>query len=196
MSQEKVYLRVVNGQVLYPITMAQIVASGEPFELFKEVIFAQKPVINQFQQLKEKLTVYEDGVGRVDWIVEELSLNHVLGMLQPRDNETGQVKTIAYADIPMEISVWVAKKIVEEVQKRLDAFAATRQYDSITTVASYAPSSRAKRSAEGQRAVEVRDTVWDLIYSYQDAVQSGATPVPRSFDEIEIMLAPYLTWEA
>lgn len=194
MSQEKVYLRVVNGQVLYPITMAQIVASGEPAELFKEVVFAQKPVISQFQQLKENLTVYEDGVGRVDWIVEELSLNHFLGLLQPRDVATGQVKPVAYSDIPPDVAAWVTKKISDEVQMRLDAFAGTRHYDSITTVASYATSSRAQRSKEGKRAVEVRDNVWDLIYSYQAAIQSGSTPVPRSFDEIEAMIASELTW--
>lgn len=194
MSQEKVYLRVVNGQVLYPITMAQIVASGEPAELFKEVIFAQKPVISQFQQLKEKLTVYEDGVGRVDWVVEDLSLNHFLGLLQPRDMQSGQVKSVAYSDIPPDVAVWVSAKIVEEVQKRLDAFAKTRHYDNIVSLKGYATSKRAQRAVEGQRGVDVCDDVWDLIYSYQAAIQSGATPVPRSFDEIEALINPSLTW--
>jgi hypothetical protein len=196
MSQEKVYLRVVNGQVIYPITMANIIASGEPMELFKEVIFAPKPAISQFQQLKEKLTVFEDGVGRVEWIVEELPLNYFLGMLQPRNGDTGQVQTVAFTDIPPDVAVWVSKKIVEEVQKRLDAFAQTRHYDGIVSLTGYATSKRAQRALEGQRGVDVRDNVWDLIYSYQDAIQSGATSVPRSFDEIEAIIAPQLTWEA
>lgn len=196
MSQEKVYLRVVNGNVIYPVSMANIVASGEPAELYKEVIFAPKPSITQFQQLKENLTVYEDGVGRVDYTVEELSLNHFLGLLQPKNLETGVVKTVEFKDIPNDVAIWVTKKIEEEVQARLDAFANTRRYYNIASVASYATSKRTERAIEGQRAVDVRDTVWDLIYSYQAAIQAGTTPVPRSFDEIEAMFAPQLTWEA
>lgn len=195
MSQEKVYLRVVNGQVLYPITMANIIASGEPVELFKEVVFAPKPAISQFQQLKEKLTVFDDGVGRVEWVVEELSLNYFLGLLQPRNAETGQIKTVTYAEIPQDVAVWVSRKIVDEVQKRLDAFAQTRHYDNIVSLKGYATSKRQQRAKEGQRGVDVCDNVWDLVYSYQAAVQSGQTPVPRSFDEIEAIIAPQLTWE-
>ena len=194
MSQEKVYLRVLNGQTLYPLSMANIIASGEPLELYKEVFFAPKPEVSQFQQLKETLTVYADGFGRVDYTVEEMSLNFFLGKLQPRNIETGEVQVAAYANIPPDIAAWVSKKIVEETQKRLDLFAQTRHYDSIHTATSYVNSTRPQRASEGKRAVEVMDTVWDAVYALQAGIQAGVTPVPRSFDVIEAELAPILVW--
>jgi len=195
MSQDKVYLRVVNGEVVYPITEENIIASGEPKELYKEVFFAPKPLVSKFQQLKEKLTVYSDGFGRVDYIVEEYSLNYFLGILQPRNAETGEVTTVEYKDLGTDIRTWVSTKIAEEVQKRLDAFAKERGYDNIVSAKSYVTSSNAQRKAEAERAVKVCDDVWDQVFWYQEMVQTGQQPVPRSFDEIETVFKPMLTWE-
>src|SRR5689334_17873088 len=47
--------------------------------------------------------------------------------------------------------------IVTTVQRRLDAFAQSRGYDSILSAATYAASSVPQFQAEGQRAVALRD---------------------------------------
>lgn len=194
MSQEKIYLRVVNGEVVYPITEANVIASGEPRELFKEVFFAPKPSVNKFQQLKEKLTVYSDGFGRVDYFVEKYSLNYFLGILQPRNPETGEITKVEYKDLESDIRTWVTQEISEEVTKRLDAFAQERGYDSIVSVKSYATSSNPTRKAEAEHAVKVCDEVWDQVFLYQEAVQVGQHPVSRSFEDVALTFQPLLTW--
>ena len=83
--------------------------------------------------------------------------------------------------------------IVEETQKRLDDFAKTRLYDGIMSLCTYANSSIPRFAAEGIRGVELRDQTWAALYAILEEVESGARPIPTSFQDIESEL-PSLTW--
>ncbi len=78
------------------------------------------------------------------------------------------------------------------VQKRLDDFARTRNYDGILSAATYATSSVQKFAAEGQYAVQARDASWAACYQVMADVQSRR----RSMPSIEQVLAelPVLDW--
>ena len=78
------------------------------------------------------------------------------------------------------------------VQKHLDDFARTRNYDGILSAATYATSAVPKFKAEGQYAVEARDATWAKCYEILAAVQNGERPMPM----LEELLSelPVLTW--
>ena len=78
------------------------------------------------------------------------------------------------------------------VQKHLDAFARTRNYDSILSAATYASSTVLKYKAEGQYAVEARDATCVKCYEVLAAVEAGSRPMP-TLDELLTEL-PVLTW--
>ena len=85
--------------------------------------------------------------------------------------------------------------IVSATQARLDAFAATRNYDGILSACTYASSGVPRFAAEGQAAVNARDATWATLYTIMGAVQAGTRPMPTSFADIELDL-PALVWPA
>ena len=78
------------------------------------------------------------------------------------------------------------------VQKHLDDFARTRNYDSILSAATYATSTVPEFAAEGQYAVEARDATWAKCYEVLAAVEAGSRPMP-TLEELLTEL-PVLTW--
>lgn len=78
------------------------------------------------------------------------------------------------------------------VQQHLDTFARTRSYDGILSAATYATSQVPKFKAEGQYAVEARDSTWAKCYEILAAVEAGSRPMP-TLDELLAEL-PVLTW--
>lgn len=86
----------------------------------------------------------------------------------------------------------VISKYTAGVQQHLDTFARTRNYDGILSAATYATSTVPKFAAEGQYAVEARDTTWAKCYEILAAVEEGSRPMP-TLDELLAEL-PVLTW--
>lgn len=80
------------------------------------------------------------------------------------------------------------------VQQRLDDFARTRGYDGILSACTYATSTVPKFAAEGQDAVNARDTTWASCYAILADVQSGARPMP-TLSDLTLEL-PVLAWTA
>lgn len=78
------------------------------------------------------------------------------------------------------------------IQKRLDDFARTRNYDGILSAATYATSAVAKFRAEGQYAVEARDATWAKGYEILAAVEAGQRSAP-TFEQLAAEL-PALSW--
>lgn len=78
------------------------------------------------------------------------------------------------------------------VQRRLDDFARTRNYDGILSAATYATSAVPKFAAEGQCAVQARDATWAACYAIMGEVQGGQRAMPT----IEQVLSelPTLEW--
>lgn len=87
----------------------------------------------------------------------------------------------------------IQSDIIAATQNRLDEFARTRNYDGILSACTYATSSIPKFAAEGQDAVNARDTTWASLYTILAEVQSGTRPMPTGFSGIELEL-PELSW--
>lgn len=84
-------------------------------------------------------------------------------------------------------------EVTEAVQKRLDDFAKTRNYDGILSACTYATDPNPTFAAEGQYCVTVRSQTWATLYTIMAEVESGVRPMPSKFADIEADL-PVLTW--
>lgn len=93
---------------------------------------------------------------------------------------------------PPPTSEQIIAQYTAGVQQHLDTFARTRNYDDILSAATYATSQVPKFKAEGQYAVEARDTTWAKCYEILAAVEVGSRPMP-TLDELLAEL-PVLTW--
>lgn len=84
--------------------------------------------------------------------------------------------------------------VTAEVQKRLDDFAKTRNYDGILSACTYASSNVPRFAAEGQYAVSARDAHWYACYAILADVQAGTRPTP-TLEEVMAEMPP-LQWPA
>ena len=80
------------------------------------------------------------------------------------------------------------------IQTHLDAFARTRNYDSVMTCVSYTTSANPTFAKEAQYMVAARDAVWEAGFRILDEAFSGKCPVP-SVEEVLAGLPP-LSWPA
>lgn len=87
----------------------------------------------------------------------------------------------------------IMARFVAIIQKRLDDFARTRNYDGILSACTYATDPNPKFAAEGQYCVVKRGETWATGYTILSQVQSGARPMPTSIADIEAVL-PVLVW--
>ena len=87
----------------------------------------------------------------------------------------------------------IIASLTAQIQKRLDDFAKTRNYDGILSACTYATSTVPKFAAEGQYCVQARDATWAAGYALMDEVLAGTRPVPTSIADIESEL-PELVW--
>ncbi len=79
-----------------------------------------------------------------------------------------------------------------EIQRRLDEFARTRNYDGILSATTYVTDPNPKFSAEAQYCVTKRGETWAKGYEIMNDVLSGNRPLP-TFEELADEL-PVLEW--
>lgn len=115
------------------------------------------------------------------------------------ENVVSPLNTVVHEDgsvtftPPVPDPAAIMAEYTARIQGRLDAFARTRNYDGIMSVATYATSTNPKFAAEGQYAVEARDATWAAAYAIMDeALASGNIP---SWEVVEAAL-PVLEWPA
>lgn len=83
--------------------------------------------------------------------------------------------------------------VISAVQKRLDTFAHTRNYDNILSACTYATSTVPKFKTEGQYCVDLRDSTWSTLYTLLAEVEAGTKPMPATVEEV-ISLLPTMEW--
>ena len=93
----------------------------------------------------------------------------------------------------IESDALIIAGIYDQVKIRLDDFAATRGYDSILSLCTYAASPNPVFSAEGTYGVEARDATWEKLYEIMAEVEAGTRPLPASYNEIAAEM-PVLEW--
>ena len=103
---------------------------------------------------------------------------------------------LAEGNTPEPADAKTKEQIIEEyqaaVQKRLDDFAQTRNYNGILSACTYAASTVARFKAEGQYCGNARDTTWAKCYEILDTVNSNSRPMP-TLEQLMSEL-PVLSW--
>lgn len=84
------------------------------------------------------------------------------------------------------------QRIVDAVQKHLDATAKTRNYDNILSLASYATSTDPTFAAEGQAGVAWRDECWRYCYQALAEIKAGTRSMPTPEEAIAEL--PQIVW--
>lgn len=118
----------------------------------------------------------EDNLWYQTWEVYELSSQEVIA------------NQAAYEQNLREI-------IVNAVMKRLDDFAATRNYSNIFSACTYVTSTVPKFQQEATYCVAARDATWVKCYEILAEVEAETRPIPSSYEDIEAEL-PVLSWPA
>lgn len=113
------------------------------------------------------------------------------GCIEITDAEAEAIRAVALAPTQEQIEA----QFTTAIQKRLDSFAQTRNYDSILSACTYATSTVAKFKTEGQACVNLRDATWAAAYTILANVQAGKRPMPTSIVDIEADL-PAAVWPA
>jgi hypothetical protein len=95
---------------------------------------------------------------------------------------------------PTPTTEQVQARFTTLIQVRLDAFARTRGYDSMSSLCTYATDPDPRFGPEGQRGVLLRGQTWTAAYVILGEVLAGQRPTPQSLADFEGDL-PALTWE-
>lgn len=125
-----------------------------------------------------------------DYLCIETS-RRIDGAIERLDLTAAPIGIVAFT--PDKTPEQLQAEIVVATQRRLDAFAQTRGYDSILSAATYATSTIPQFQAEGQYAVNVRDLTWSCLYQMLAEVQAQTKTMPAGFADIENGL-PELVW--
>jgi len=197
----KVYGRVEDNKVVeYPVYDLHIKNRNHPIEWYIECIIDDAPEVPPYHKLEEVVKYNtRANVITVGYLVKPMSLANLLNFVNKAGDGVklftpgiGEYVPNVEEEDPAAIQQCI-KLIVEFVQKRLDTFAATRNYDGILSAASYKDSTIPSFAAEAMRAIELRDQTWAVLYIYLEEVNARTKPRPRSIEDIEKIL-PVLTW--
>jgi len=152
-------------------------ASGVPDDYLAENGYAHinqwKPYDNTTQKLVSSSPYQEEG----EWYTVEVVA------LSAEELEVAAAAKVAK----------VKQEITDATSARLDAFAQTRNYDSILSACTYASSTVAQFAQEGQLCVNLRDATWGKLYQIMQEVEADTRPMPASYADIEAEL-PELAW--
>ena len=158
--------RDANPGVLFPALLTDIVLAGFGYA----ILDTAEPSVPNGMHMQANGFEQVNGIWKKKWVLVNETPEQALARAQ-------QVQVI----------------IVNAVQRSLDTFAKTRNYDSIMSACTYATSKVAKFAAEGQRCVDLRDETWAALYGILEQVQLGVRPLPNGFGDVEGDL-PVLAW--
>ena len=183
-SLEKVFALVdATGIVLFPLTEADIYSRNQPNENYYPCFRNVTPEYNPFcQYLVEKPVIVGNYV-IINYDVVPIPIDHLFDELNAPRDSVGPEFNISH--VPMSLLASFDASVTYKVTSLLDAWAKTRRYDNIGSLADYRDSPIEKFRNEGLRGQLIRDTTWFQLTNYLGGILTGVIPIPMSWAEIE-----------
>lgn len=197
---DTVYARIQDGKILeYPVYPIHISNRAHPVDWYTPVLFTAKPDTDEFHYAREVLSIAPDQQYVVaTYTVEPYSLDSLFQRIPLPEGVEPELPGLLGDNRPTEpptpaLVARIQELVLERVQAKLDAFAATRGYDGILSACSYVGSTNAKFKAEAELCVQLRDATWAALYTYIDQLNAGTEVLPYKYSLIEEKL-PVLAW--
>lgn len=191
----QVFARVTDGVLIsYPLTQQQVNDLDTPTDDYPPVIYHDQPDYNPIiQNLIEKPTLYPDYL-QIMYEVTNKTLDNLFAEVFEIAGSLGENNAIIIdiTKIPAELFGGIVSLVKINTQQRLDAFAATKGYDSIASVCTYYNSTDPVYKADAEIAIAKRDLTWGTLNSYLAGVETGTAPAPTSWAGIVALLPPLL----
>jgi hypothetical protein len=166
--------RIENGVLLDRIAQENLEASGLPPEWYTPIVKADHPGQIAGQGVCEVPSIAGNTL-YIQYTTYELSVPALLALL----NSLGSGD---YYDQTLAVLWQRAESLVE---KKLNTWAATRGYNGIDRLVSYATSAIGTRAQEATDGVHQRDVLYDAYFTYVTNVKNGTLPVPTRVSDIE-----------
>lgn len=190
---EKIYGRIQDGRVAeYPVTETQIKNRGKSVTDFAAVVYDSKPVIAVTECLMEKAVV-EGAKIHISYTITALPLEGLFRTVIER-YKTPDHPTVTVDEVDTLLASAIYRQINTLAQQKLDAFAATKNYNSIDQAASFKTSGIAEYASDGQIASDLRDKTWQAVESYIADVKAGKIAFPLAIIDFASAL-PGLSWD-
>ena len=156
--------RYLFPSIVFPLVFTNAIVEPLGYAMYD---FSQIPECGVYQKVVETAPAKNEyGIWRQQWQVVDLTGQELIDKQQAE-------------------AVKFQKGLVNSVQKRLDDFAKTRNYDGVLSACTYATSPTAKFATEGQYCVAQRDATWSTMYQIMAEVEAGTRPMPTSYADIE-----------
>lgn len=166
--------RIENGVLLDRIAEENLEASGLPPQWYTPVVKGPHPGQTPGLGVREVAAI-TDNTLYIQYTTYELGVPALLALL-------GALGSGQYYDDTLVVLWQRAESIVE---KKLNAWAATRGYNGIDRLVSYAASVVGTRAQEAADGVHQRDVLYDAYYAYVERVKGSTLPVPARIGDIE-----------
>ncbi len=177
----------------YPVLGIAIKNRAHPFDWYTKVIFKKKPEAVRFHTVQEHLEVLGDQVIASYTVVPD-TLNQILTslyMAKANATEAGQpVVPVMFSDLDQTAIEHIVRLCSKYVEDKMDAFAALKNYSSMSSACNYTGSSNSNFLADTTKCNQIRDNTLITAYAYLNKIRNGELAVPRDTSEIDAILPP------
>ena len=199
-TNEPVFALIENGHVaVYPLHLSDLNERDNPNEVYYRCYFDIEPDHNPLLQCLEHRPRIVGEAVLVLFTVKSFTVhdkfNDLIQIAGTGQNDESGLPVIDLTKVPMELIGVIEHVIRDQLQKDLDAFALTRQYDDIKSLVGYVSSDNLTYRTEALRGRYFQDTTWDNATIYFEKVLSGQMHIPRSYSEFkQYAEIPEYTW--
>jgi len=191
---QDVFARVENGQIVeYPVYRLHIENRSHPVEWYTPVVEVNKPEVPEFHYLTPTLTL-KDGVVNVTYSVKAFDLSQLLARVNSSVMDLPGKSEVFISQIDPKLADRIVNLTTNYAEGKLEAFIATRGYDSLNNLLSrYKDSSVAKFKLEANHVQGLLDALWSRLLAYYGEINTGVKPIPMSLSEIDAVIGEF-TW--
>jgi hypothetical protein len=191
-SPQDLFARLEDGKIVeYPVYRLHIQNRSHPIKWYTPVVEVNKPEVPDYHYLLPTLSV-EDGVVKVTYEVKPYDLAQLLAKVNGFSMDMPGQKGVFINQIDPGLAAKIVELTSNYAEAKLEAFIATRGYDSLNNLLSrYKDSSVEKFKAEANHVQGLLDALWGRLMAYYGEINTGAKPIPKHLTEIDQVIGEF-----